>query len=259
MRYRQLAWLSLLLAFIVPKTAVAACPDVYLDKVQPQPSSGLVELCAEGFSDLWDGQTRGPRFASEVLYADKLRAGKPDRELQFHEDFRLSPGNRVAPTEYVNSGYDRGHMAPAGDRTTVEEMHLSFSMANVVPQNPVNNRGAWAKIEETVRTLVVSVFRGRGYVVTGPIYWGDTKRVGTVLVPQKLFKAVYLPGDAFGNPDVYGAWVVENEADPKTTFVPLSYLRDMYGVDAFPSLPEGIKSVAKLPDAAAARTGARLR
>jgi len=259
-RYRQLFWLSLLAALAVPRSVSAGCPEVYLDGAQPEPAVGLVELCAEGFSDLWDPTARTVRYGSEVLYADRLRApGRPDRERLFHEDSRLSVANRVSPDALVGSGYDRGHVVPAGDMATPEAMLHSFSMANVVPQNSSNNRGPWSRIEEATRSLVVSVFRGRGYVVTGPIYWGDAARVGTMLVPQKLFKAVYVQGDAFGNPDVAGAWVVENADDPKTTFVPLAYLRDMYGVDAFPSLPEGVKSVAKLPDAVAAHTGARLR
>jgi endonuclease G len=259
-RYRQLFWLSLLLAFVVPRNVVAACPDVYLDRTPPRPAAGLVELCSEGFSDLWDPAARTARYASEVLYADRLRApGRPDRERLFHEEARLPVVNRVSPDALAGSGYDRGHLAPAGDMATPESMLHSFSMANVVPQNPSNNRGAWARVEEATRSLVVSVFRGRGYVVTGPIFWGDTARVGTMLVPQKLFKALYVQGDAFGNPDVVGAWVVENADDPKTTFVPLAYLRDMYGIDAFPSLPEGVKSVAKLPASVAVRTGAAMR
>ena len=56
-------------------------------------------------------------------------------------------------------------MVPAADVTTVEGMAQSFSLANMVPQAPVNNRKAWASIEKATRKYVMRA-SGDVYVVT---------------------------------------------------------------------------------------------
>ncbi len=49
-------------------------------------------------------------------------------------------------------------------------MAESFTLANMVPQNPANNRHLWAHIEEAVRRIGL---RATGtYVVTGPLFNG---------------------------------------------------------------------------------------
>lgn len=255
MNYRTILLLGLLFAF-VRSPANASCPDKYLDGTWPTPTPpDVVELCNDEFADLWDPARRNPRYAAEVLYAKKLRAFT-ERTNDFHTDPRLEGRGQPSVTEFSGTGYDRGHMAPAGDMSTAAAMRQSFSMANMVPQVAANNRGPWSRIEEAVRSLVVPVKDGRGFVVTGPLYWGDVQKVGASYVPSKLFKALYVPGDMFGNQVVVGAWLVDNAERPDTAFISLARLRDVYGVDAFPSLPEGLKAAAQVPEAVLVRTQA---
>jgi endonuclease G len=72
-----------------------------------------------------------------------------------------------------------------------QSQYESFSLANMVPQNPNYNRGAWAKIESEVRSLAME--RGKLYVISGPIFSGDNQELlkGAVGLPDKLFKAVF--------------------------------------------------------------------
>lgn len=259
MNYRTVLLLGLLFAF-AHGPAGASCPALYLDGMPPSPlSPGVVELCNDSYASRWDPRSRNPQYVVEVLRSDSLRAFVT-RSNDFRADERVSDQYRVEPTDYVGSGYDRGHMAPAGDSTTPRAMTQSFLMTNMVPQNPLCNRGPWARVEEATRALVVSVVNGKGYVVTGPIYWGEHKVVaGSVWVPTKIFKALYIPGDRFGNSVVAGAWVAENADSADVEFVSLTRLREKYGVDAFPSLPEGLKAVAQVPDQVLSRVQATRR
>ena len=51
--------------------------------------------------------------------------------------------------DYNYSGYDRGHMAPAGDmKWSDEAMRQTFYLTNICPQMKSLNTGAWKRLEE---------------------------------------------------------------------------------------------------------------
>ena len=84
-------------------------------------------------------------------------------------------------------------MALSGDMPTETSQHESFSLANMIPQDPKNNQILWQGIEEATRTLASR--DGEVYVVTGPIFEGSSleRLNGRVLVPAFVFKAIYDP------------------------------------------------------------------
>ena len=61
-------------------------------------------------------------------------------------------GRTAVTYDYTNSGYDRGHMAPAADLKWSEQSMLeSFYLSNICPQNRNLNSGIWLGLEEAVR------------------------------------------------------------------------------------------------------------
>ena len=182
-------------------------------------------LCFDAFAVLHSGLSRTPLYAAERLTRDSVAAARRvDRIDAFHDEDALPAADRARLEDYVRSGYDRGHMAPAGDMPTGAAQAQSFSLANIVPQDRALNRGLWAAIEESVRRLATR--RGTLFVVTGPIYSGDAVQAinGRVLVPTQLFKALYDPatGEA-------GAYLVPNQDDPPWQAVSLDSLRTCPG------------------------------
>jgi endonuclease G, mitochondrial len=85
------------------------------------------------------------------------------------------------------------HQAPAADMPTASAMAQSFSLANMVPQAPENNRGVWAKNVEKVTRQYAMRAAGDVFVFTGPVYSGQVKSIGPgqVWVPTYLYKLVY--------------------------------------------------------------------
>lgn len=152
----------------------------------------LRELCYDSFAILHSGNTRTPVFVAQRLNRQMLQQAQAvSRTDRFFADARLPATERAELGDYRNSGYSRGHLAPAADMHTPEAMAQSFSLANMVPQDQRHNGGPWAKIESDTRKYIMRA-QGDVYVFTGPAYGGSmVDRAGRVAVPTHLFKAVY--------------------------------------------------------------------
>lgn len=152
-------------------------------------------LCFSAFAVLHSGRSRTPVYVAERLNAATLQIARNNqRTNKFYADARLPRSERAELEDYRGSGFDRGHMAPAGDMAGDEAMAQSFSLANMVPQHTINNRKAWADIEKATRRYVMRS-PGDVYVITGPVFDGIPPTIGSnrVWVPQHLYKLVYDP------------------------------------------------------------------
>lgn len=140
-------------------------------------------LCNSFFVSVYDTDIQANIFSSEIATP---RNSKVTRTNNFRADPRVK--NSPTPDDYTNTGFDRGHMVPAADSNTPEQMSDTFYMTNMTPQVPSVNRVAWRLLEEKVRTLPFK------YVVTGAIYSNVSTAIGShnVSVPTELWKVVYL-------------------------------------------------------------------
>jgi endonuclease G len=102
----------------------------------------------------------------------------------------LIPGTDFK-VDYLKSGYDRGHLAPAADMGySMETMVQSFFYSNMSPQVPRFNRGIWKKLEMQVRNWAVEY--DSLYVVTGPIFDSLMPTIGPhrIAVPKAYYKVL---------------------------------------------------------------------
>jgi DNA/RNA endonuclease G (NUC1) len=114
------------------------------------------------------------------------------------DDFRPDPQlpaewYHVLDTDYSGSGYDRGHMAPSGDRTrSIPDNSATFLMTNFLPQLAANNQGPWEEFESYCRTLAQA--GNELYIVSGGAGVAGTIANGKIVVPQVTWKvALVLP------------------------------------------------------------------
>lgn len=92
---------------------------------------------------------------------------------------------------YRGSGYDRGHLCPAGDRRFSEfAYNETFYTSNITPQDRDFNAGIWNRLEMQVRQW--SKRYGTIYIITGGILKGNMKEIGEedVDIPQAFYKVV---------------------------------------------------------------------
>ena len=171
-----------------PVSTGGACGEMFAYG-QPQASTGdrTTFLCRLGYATLHDDARKVPLYSAEHLVARDL-AREVSRTDDFAPDPDLPSGERAELADYAGSGYDRGHLAPAADATDSREMHQSFYLSNMVPQNKVMNEQIWAGLENATRACAKRV--GELYVISGPVFTGPARTVGRsrVEVPDALYK-----------------------------------------------------------------------
>ena len=213
---------------------------VYPEFINIKLSNKTQALCMDGFAVMYSGVSRTPLWSAEYLDRKRLRQAKEiDREDSFHEESRLPKSIRASLSDYSGSGYDRGHLAPNANMANRSQQYDSFSLANIAPQSPRNNRYIWRNIESATRYLTQQY--GEVYSITGVAFTGKkTKQLANrVLVPSHFFKAVYIP--AINQAGVYYA---PNDESERIEVISVDELATRIGIDVLPILDAKIKTQA---------------
>lgn len=155
------------------------------------PSSTTNSLAEHNFYML--SYSEGHEQAEWVAYElKKEHLTYDDRERPyFIEDPKIS-SKSADWRNYKGSGYDRGHLCPAGDRRFSEYAYNeTFYTSNIAPQNRDFNAGVWNRLEKQVRQWCKSY--GDLFIVTGGILERDLEEIGEedVDVPNMFYKIVY--------------------------------------------------------------------
>jgi endonuclease G len=181
---------NFIIGFIVGFTPIvyASCPQNYPNGL-PIAVPNTVELCSSFYVSVYDKVNKRVVFVSEKL-SKGSKVGSATRVNAFRSDGRV--GNRSATNrDYVNSGYDRGHMAPAADASNAIQMSETFLLTNMTPQDPKLNRGEWNKLEEKVRHIFATS-NSDVWVMTAAIYGPTPVAIGNnIPVPTGYWKVIY--------------------------------------------------------------------
>jgi endonuclease G, mitochondrial len=191
---------------LVLLTAVTSCAGTTYPIIEPKPcneffygdrpislQANTTFLCHLGYATLHDNKLKAPLYSAEHLQAQNLN-GTVLRTDDFRPDPQLEVGSRAELNDFKNSGFDRGHMAPAGDfNSSLDQMSESFFLSNMVAQVHSFNAGIWERLETSTRSCAKSL--GDVFVLTGTIFdaTSTTIGVGQVVVPTHLFKIIYDP------------------------------------------------------------------
>ena len=209
--------------------------------VIPSTNSGDIVIHHNGFSLLYSEKYEQAAWVAYLLTKKEVY-GKIPRSNNFREDPTILSGSAKLE-DYKGSGYDRGHLAPAGDlKWSKVSMKDSFYLSNMSPQAPGFNRDLWRRLEEWVRIQAVN---NKGLIViTGPVLTdGPFKKIGIdkVAVPKRFFKVLL----DFEEPEIKAiGFIMENRASKKsvTDFaVSVDEVEETTGIDFFYLLPDALE------------------
>ena len=195
----------------------------------------------EGFRISYNQGWLIPNWVAYELTKEETR-GTIDRTNYFDVDPTLG-GRQAKFADYSHTGYDRGHMAPAGDmKWSKAAMDASFYLTNICPQDHNLNKGDWNDLEIACRRWARKY--GRAWIVTGPIVTSrEPKTIGRnrVTVPDAFFKVVLVPkGKSY---EAIG-FVMDNKAGNGQYMDDCRSIDDvenLTGIDFFYALPDDVE------------------
>lgn len=209
--------------------------------VRTNPALKEIPRKYKGMDLSFNPQYHIPNWVSWELTSDET-SGEVSRTNKFSADPEIPESAET--WDYNYSGYDRGHMAPAGDmRWDREAMEQTFLMTNICPQVKSLNAGSWKNLEEKCRLWAQA--DSAIYIVCGPVidgkpieYIGDTR----VYVPRRFFKVIISP---YANPARGIGFIMPNGKVPggmQACVVPIDSVESLTGHDFFASLPDDIEA-----------------
>lgn len=193
----------------------------------------------KGYTVSYNSDYRVANWVAYELTREEVQCAKAERKNKFVIDPKVK-GASAMNEDYTGTGYDRGHLAPAGDmKWSAQAMHESFYLSNITPQKPKLNRGIWKDLEEQCRMWAVD--NGMLLIAAGPVLQPDLKRMGKnrVAIPARFYKVICTVKDnqceavgfLFDNRD-YGSRQLRD------LMIPVDSVEAVTGIDFFPALPD---------------------
>lgn len=196
-----------------------------------------------GYSDF----RSNPLWVVYTLTSPKENRPHLKRPESFRSDWRNL--GLISTSDYTNSGYDRGHMAPNraiahlyGKKAQEE----TFLMTNISPQKPSLNQKLWQELEALEFEAFTQKFK-RVWVYTGPLFRGDTRHLKHsywVEIPDAFYK-IYVGIQADGSLKTL-AFVIPQNAKANTPLekfiVSIDTVEKSSGFDFLHALEDGIEN-----------------
>ena len=160
----------------------------------------------------------------------------------FIEDPKVKTGS-ADWRNYKKSGYDKGHLCPAGDMEfALKAYNDTFFTSNISPQLHDFNGGIWNRLEQKVRYWATK-YDGI-YVVTGGILHPSLQTIGKekVSVPNYFYKILL---DYSNGQYRMIAFLVPSKKSDKPLYdfvVSVDTVEKMTGIDFFPKLDDKIEN-----------------
>ena len=179
-----IASMMLLMAFISYAT---------FSRAQTKTDVRYVELVNPTYRVVYDLETLCPAMVAWQL--DKRDLGKEVRTnvKYFKADTRL-PSPRALYKDYTGTGWVRGHILPAKDRSYSKPAQKStFIMSNCAPMDGYLNQGDWLMAEAFTRSMAirhrsVNVLAGTLFADSITSFVGQSK----IQIPSHLWRIVYV-------------------------------------------------------------------
>ncbi|MFT5885000.1 MAG: endonuclease G [Arcticibacterium sp.] len=215
----------------------------YPETIVPMPNTFGEWVYKPNYMLYYDEVLTQARFTLHKLEGSYTRGEASRYGIRFDDEEDLA-SQTAKYYDYSGSGYDRGHLVPAGDfKCCQAEMTETFSMSNIAPFDSILNRYAWNELEIKTRSWARKF--GTVYVITGPVFQHRFLYIGKqneVSVPTHFFKIIFTLSANKSIPDKVIAFLLPNEPVYKFTMekrqIKIDDIEEMTELDFFQLLPD---------------------
>ena len=140
----------------------------------------------------YDYKLKAAKSVAYHLDGDLMNDPNIDERPSFYVEKSIEKRYRVSATDYTNSNYDKGHLAPdAAFDWSDESLKAVYTLANIIPQAPQVNRNMWSQVEKYARDRAVEL--GEIEVINVVKYGKQSKRIGKnrMAVSRGFYKVLY--------------------------------------------------------------------
>lgn len=164
-------------------------------------------ISGESYDLEYNGATKTAYWVYEKISKNNFEKNCGRKEVAFEPDPEIPDVVKSTLQDYQGSGFDRGHLCPAGDRTySCKALKETFYLSNISPQLPAFNQGYWNKVEDYTRKLVN--YNDVIHVFTIPLFLPEENEEGkfvhykvighnNVGVPTHFAKLIFTSNDHY--------------------------------------------------------------
>ena len=166
-----------------------------------------------------------------------------DRERPYFYEDPLVTTQSADWRNYKNSGYDRGHLCPAGDRRFSDEAYNeTFFTSNIVPQKNDFNAGVWNRLEMQTRYWAKKY--GSITVITAGVLKEGLPSIGyeNVSVPEAFYKIIVVDVDRAIKAIAFLVPHQESNMQLDSFVVSVDEIERLTGINFFEKLPDSIEN-----------------
>lgn len=196
----------------------------------------------EGYTVSYNSDYKIANWVAWELTREEAVSNKVPRHNRFVPDPEVK-GATALHEDYSNTGFDRGHLAPAADMKWSEKaMRETFYLSNICPQHPKLNQGIWNTLENKCRQW--AKVHGTLWIATGPVITSGMRVMGKnrIGVPDRFYKVICCRQN---NKYRSIAFLLESKDYGKTSLttlaIPVDSVEKVSGIDFFHQLPEQVQ------------------
>ncbi|SFV75447.1 DNA/RNA non-specific endonuclease [hydrothermal vent metagenome] len=178
-----------LLLFLISLLFLSGCGN---DEISNTSSYHCDTIINKSYYEICYNYTfKGAKFVSYTLHKENIDKNNIEKRPDFYEEKTLPKEYRAKVSDYIGSGYDKGHLASdASFDYSQEALQSVYSLANIIPQNPQINRYFWIQTEYLEREKTREY--GTVDVIIGVDYDANPMRIGAdnIAVPRGFYKMI---------------------------------------------------------------------
>ncbi len=191
-----------------------------------------------GYEVMYNPEYKIPRWVRYELISSETDGPYSRKGLKFCQDLSANV-QQADDSDYKNSGWSKGHMAPAADfKWSSQAMIETFYYTNCCPQNQSLNAGQWNTLEKKAREWANRY--GCVTVVTGPLVLNNeygTIGNNKIVVPNAFFKTILAGEQAIA----FVMYNHNNNENMQKCAMSVDDLETISGIDFFSELDDDIE------------------